>query len=119
MAKTPKRSREIEDALKHKVIRKSSDVAPINRELGELLKAKEALDKALERYEAKNKDGNVLGPDDPIWNVTERKCPHCKETKTVGVDFGVRLLRGKWRSQGWCRSCRNGKDSHPTRYSAT
>lgn len=108
-------ARQLVETIKSGTNRKAEDVLPVNPVLGRLLKAQEELQKAAAEYEAAQK-GTALSAEDPIWNLITNKCPRCGHTGPVSKDFGVRKNRGKFKAQAWCRSCRAGKEAHPTRY---
>lgn len=44
---------------------------------------------------------------DPKWFKVTKVCPHCKEEKNVGRDFGIVVRRGLEHAAGWCKDCRS------------
>ncbi len=42
---------------------------------------------------------------EPVPSMT--RCPRCGLMGRTDVDFGTRVVRGKRRTQSWCRSCRS------------
>lgn len=62
------------------------------------------------------KYGTLVPPREKLYPEMMRECPHCQTTKPIMTGFGLRKTASGMRPQPWCRECRNGKDSHPTRY---
>lgn len=114
--KSGETARQIVEALEAGPTKKASEVIDVNPVLGRLLKAREELEKAAAAYEASQGDA-TLSVDDPLWNLITHTCPKCNHVGPVAKDFGVRkTTRGSIKTQAWCRSCRAGKQAHPTRY---
>lgn len=61
------------------------------------------------------KYGTPTPPREEILTDIVATCPHCGKVGTVGKEFGPRRVNGQIRAQSWCKECRGGKDSHPTR----
>lgn len=64
--------------------------------------------------------GTVVPPQDVQLMTQEAECPHCHRTGLIPIMFGFKKYKNaagedEIRPQSWCRDCRNGKDSHPTR----
>lgn len=48
----------------------------------------------------------------PKWEGQTHKCPHCKKTKDIVTEIGLRLVRGVERKQSYCRACRSSINYH-------
>lgn len=46
---------------------------------------------------------------DPIWSLTPKCCPRCKEWKKVVPDFGVFRADGIEQANGYCNVCRRDR----------
>lgn len=67
--------------------------------------------------------GTIVPPKEALYAVQTKTCPHCdpegKHPMPILSAFGLRKTKQGMRPQPWCRSCRNSKDSHPTRYTGS
>lgn len=71
--------------------------------------------------------GTIMPPKEAMYVLMKATCPHCdpegKNPRSIATEFGFKKYRSNpkdpttetIRPQSWCRDCRNGKDSHPTR----
>lgn len=65
----------------------------------------------IERYRS------LTPPPEVVLQTLNATCPKCGHEGPVAKDFGTkRGADGKVRAQSWCRSCRNSKNSHPSRF---
>lgn len=106
---------EIDRALKEAEERERAAKAKESVPTRRFTKAQE--DQLLEMARASLRQyGSLVPPKDALYSVMRQVCPHCGEEKQVATEFGFKKLRnGRIKPQSWCRACRNGPDSHPTR----
>jgi hypothetical protein len=84
----------------------------IARELEDIL-IEQARD-SLRRY------GTISPPKEVLYTTMDAECPHCGKVGRIATVFGFKKHRNaageeEIKPQSWCRDCRSGKDSHPTR----
>jgi hypothetical protein len=65
--------------------------------------------------------GTPVPPYEAVLMTGKKTCPGCdpegKHLRPIMKDFGLtKDAKGKTRPQSRCRTCRNSKESHPTRY---
>jgi len=42
----------------------------------------------------------------------KKSCPRCGKEGDILDEFGLRMYRGKWRPQSYCRACRSSTTPH-------